>query len=86
MTGSGGRVGSISAGIFMRAVKTPTKLRMKLIMTVLPTEFGMALIKMNFIDGGYAPALRASDVPIFPNGMMNAITKPMITDKMMFEA
>lgn len=50
--GNGGRVGRISAGIFMRAVKTPTKLRMKLMMKVLPTEFGIALRRMNFIEGG----------------------------------
>ena len=52
MTGNGGSVGSIFAGIFMRAVKTPTKLKMRLIMKVFPIEFGIALIRMNFIDGG----------------------------------
>ena len=86
ITGNGGSWLNAAAGIFMRAVKTPMKLKMKLMRTVLPMEIGIALMRMNFIEGGLAPALRARTAPSFPNGMMKAITAPKIMERMMFEA
>lgn len=86
MMWNGGSVDKTGSGSFMRAVKTPKKLRARLMMNVLPTECGIAFNRMNLMLRGAAFAFLASASPSHPKGSRSEIRNPRISDNKMLVA